>query len=263
MDDRWYYLRNGQSAGPFNAEKFREFAASDIVDSRTMVWQETLPDWIPLGESQLAHVLDVPLNNEKNTQDIAGLNRLSLTVTILNYAAWIITVAAIAVVCVFLLLSRDAGKWNIPWAITALCTVSAAVLAWAGEFTCGMIRLYRVWKCIPPADAVMTPVKAVVGCLIPILNIYWYFPAVAEAAKILNAQLVRAGAKNELVNEDLCRRFAIFHALWWLIIPIPAAMICWCRIPAELAGGCIALKQNRMMQRLADTRKAASAKESE
>ena len=151
MEERWYYLRNGQSEGPFAAATFREFAVAGAVDGRTMVWTESLPDWMPLGDSELAWVLDVPLDSEKNAREIARLNKLQLPVTILNYVAWLMTVAGAAFVAVFLAVRFWRGEWSIPWAITALCVVSCAVLVWIGEFICGMIQVYRVWKNIAPA----------------------------------------------------------------------------------------------------------------
>lgn len=263
MDKQWYYLRNGQSTGPFGVDKFREFAAAGTVDSRTMVWQENMQDWLELGDSEIAHVLDVPPDSEKTALEIASMNKLLLPLFILNCVAWIMTTAAAGFTAVFLVLSHINGSWSIPWAITALCVVAAALIVWIGGFVCGIIQIYRVWDCIEPEDYVASPAKTIVGCLIPFFNIYWYFPAVMELAKLLNARLVREEARTELVNEGLCRRFAIFHALWWLIVPVLPAMICWCLVPGELSRGCIAVKQNRITRRLADTRMAASMKESE
>ena len=263
MSERWYYLFNGRSTGPFGVEEFRELAVAGQVNGRTMVWHESMKDWVELESSPLASIMDIPVDGEENAREIATLNKLRLPLAVLSWAAWISLFAAIGTVVVFLTLSSRSNEWNIPWAITSLSVVSASLLVWISVYVCGLIQIFRAWKCIAPVEAAATPAMALVGSVIPVFNIYWYFVSVVELAKTLNAILVREGAKVPLVKENVCRRFALCHALWWLIIPIPAAMICWCMIPGELSRGCIALKQNRMMQRLSDTRKAASAKQDE
>lgn len=46
----WYYAVDGKQNGPFTPEQFGELIASGQVQSGTLVWQEKLPNWVPLAQ---------------------------------------------------------------------------------------------------------------------------------------------------------------------------------------------------------------------
>ena len=46
----WYHAADGQQAGPFTEEQFRELIASGKVQPATLVWETRLPNWIPLAQ---------------------------------------------------------------------------------------------------------------------------------------------------------------------------------------------------------------------
>lgn len=45
----WYYAKNGQQAGPVGAEEIRSLRESGQLSDADLVWNESLPDWKPLG----------------------------------------------------------------------------------------------------------------------------------------------------------------------------------------------------------------------
>jgi hypothetical protein len=49
----WYYVRDEQTHGPFEAGQLGNLLARGHIEAQTPVWQEGLPDWITLGESEL------------------------------------------------------------------------------------------------------------------------------------------------------------------------------------------------------------------
>jgi hypothetical protein len=46
----WYHAANGQQAGPFTDEQFRELIANGTVQPATLVWEASLPNWVPLSQ---------------------------------------------------------------------------------------------------------------------------------------------------------------------------------------------------------------------
>jgi hypothetical protein len=46
----WFHAAGGQQTGPFTNEQFAELIASGKVQPSTLVWQEKLPNWIPLAQ---------------------------------------------------------------------------------------------------------------------------------------------------------------------------------------------------------------------
>lgn len=46
----WYHAADGQQAGPFTDEQFRELIASGTVQPATLVWEARLPNWVPLSQ---------------------------------------------------------------------------------------------------------------------------------------------------------------------------------------------------------------------
>jgi hypothetical protein len=49
----WYYVRDEQTHGPFEAGQLGSLLARGHIEAQTPVWHEGLPDWITLGESEL------------------------------------------------------------------------------------------------------------------------------------------------------------------------------------------------------------------
>lgn len=46
----WYHAADGQQAGPFTEEQFRELIASGKIQPTTLVWEARLPNWMPLSQ---------------------------------------------------------------------------------------------------------------------------------------------------------------------------------------------------------------------
>jgi hypothetical protein len=46
----WYYLHAGESRGPLDEEAFRKLIAQGTVTPESLVWNESLPNWVPWRE---------------------------------------------------------------------------------------------------------------------------------------------------------------------------------------------------------------------
>lgn len=46
----WFHAAGGQQAGPFTDAQFADLVASGTIQPSTLVWQEKLPNWIPLSQ---------------------------------------------------------------------------------------------------------------------------------------------------------------------------------------------------------------------
>ncbi len=259
MAEKWYYLNNGHTAGPVDEGAFRELAAAGTVDGRTMVWHENLSDWVALEDSELVTALAVPADEAGPAAEIARTIRLHRIGLLVNWLAAAATLAGAALLVTALWCRWQDGFWTTGWWVSALCTCSGALAVWLVGYVLGLLQIYRAWKSLNQADVNVTPGQAVAGCVIPIFNFWWYFPAVVELAQSFNARLQREGVSGEVVNEGVCRCFAVSHALWLLVLPIPAAVISWCMIPGELKKGCVTLQQTLMRRRLSDHRKGVLA----
>ncbi|VGO14335.1 hypothetical protein PDESU_02894 [Pontiella desulfatans] len=46
----WYYVKDGDKAGPIADRDFPDFVARGEVSDETLVWNETMSDWMPYGK---------------------------------------------------------------------------------------------------------------------------------------------------------------------------------------------------------------------
>lgn len=51
---QWYYLKGSEQSGPVGQDQIRALAASGQIDRNTLVWTQTMANWLPLGETDLA-----------------------------------------------------------------------------------------------------------------------------------------------------------------------------------------------------------------
>ena len=51
MAKDWYYAVEGNSVGPVSPEEFDALIDSGTIRSDTLVWQEGMEDWLPLGRT--------------------------------------------------------------------------------------------------------------------------------------------------------------------------------------------------------------------
>lgn len=45
----WYYVKNGQQAGPVNDEQLQQLTGSGEVNASTLVWHDGMKDWVAFG----------------------------------------------------------------------------------------------------------------------------------------------------------------------------------------------------------------------
>ncbi len=51
MSKDWYYAEEGTSKGPLSQTEFDRLVANGTIRSNTLVWQEGMEDWLPLGNA--------------------------------------------------------------------------------------------------------------------------------------------------------------------------------------------------------------------
>lgn len=51
----WYYVSNSKRVGPINDAEFRSVVSAGRIDAKTLVWNETLPDWTPFKKVKLSN----------------------------------------------------------------------------------------------------------------------------------------------------------------------------------------------------------------
>lgn len=56
----WYYAENGQRKGPIEEAQLRDLANQGLIDTRTLVWTQGMPNWAALGETTLGASLGLP-----------------------------------------------------------------------------------------------------------------------------------------------------------------------------------------------------------
>ena len=57
----WYYRENGQSVGPVEEDEIIRLHASGRISDKTPLWNDSLPDWLPLSGTKLASLKNVPV----------------------------------------------------------------------------------------------------------------------------------------------------------------------------------------------------------
>ncbi|HEU6446949.1 MAG TPA: RDD family protein [Verrucomicrobiae bacterium] len=57
----WYYVEQGQQAGPVGDDQFSELVRSGKIDSDTLVWREGMADWMPYGKIQNGEAISPPV----------------------------------------------------------------------------------------------------------------------------------------------------------------------------------------------------------
>src|SRR5687767_9926191 len=74
----WFYAADGQQAGPYTDEQFRELISTGKVQPTTLVWQQKLPNWIPLAQVPvgiLPPAADAPATDPSQPPVAAALPR--------------------------------------------------------------------------------------------------------------------------------------------------------------------------------------------
>lgn len=60
-DEAWYYALGGQRLGPVLADELRELLAAQTIDGETSIWRKGMPDWQPLGKTDIgARIEETP-----------------------------------------------------------------------------------------------------------------------------------------------------------------------------------------------------------
>jgi hypothetical protein len=49
----WFFLVNGKQVGPFNTVAAKSLVSNNTINGSTMVWNRTMPSWLPLEQTQL------------------------------------------------------------------------------------------------------------------------------------------------------------------------------------------------------------------
>lgn len=96
-----------------------------------------------------------------------------------------------------------------------------------------LILLYKMWVAIHDNNARITPGKAVVLVIIPLLNLYWIFQAVWGWSKDYNNFISKRGLNVPQVSEKLALVFCILFALYFVpflnvlnvLMPLPFGVV--------------------------------------
>lgn len=51
---QWYYLTGSEQSGPVTLDQVRVLVQSGQIDRSTLVWTQSMANWLPLGETELA-----------------------------------------------------------------------------------------------------------------------------------------------------------------------------------------------------------------
>ncbi len=63
----WFYEINGQQLGPVSEEEIRRLVSAGQLNSQSLVWNATLPDWMPLASTALSALV---ISTAIPTQDL-------------------------------------------------------------------------------------------------------------------------------------------------------------------------------------------------
>jgi hypothetical protein len=55
--NEWYYVVNGARQGPTTATTIRDLLSKKEIETDTLVWRKSMPEWKPLRESDLAELM--------------------------------------------------------------------------------------------------------------------------------------------------------------------------------------------------------------
>ena len=59
-DQQWYYAEGSEQKGPFSAVQMQGFIAAGTVRADTLVWTSSMPDWLPLSQTELFDAGAIP-----------------------------------------------------------------------------------------------------------------------------------------------------------------------------------------------------------
>jgi len=225
MDDRYFAVVDGKNAGPFDLDGLRRIGLTRGVK----VWREGMSEWTPvedvpellealgplppaLTDSPAARPTDPgsSVSPAVTPADDLATRRRPASDFECGYAKWAtaaLIVATLGTVARFFnrerveLLTdrwgRDYGYAHRPAPqVVALVSVVLAVAAVVLSIVAAwhVLRLvYRAWDSIQDGRTSMGPTAAVVGCLIPFVNVVWGFFALAGLGTSLQTRIDRKG----------------------------------------------------------------------
>jgi len=198
----WYYESNHQSVGPVSVEAIQELLRNGTINALTLVWQEGLPDWKHLGETELGSLArnipqampgmmppppSAPLTAAPNPVIVVNGNyrypRVKSNTLKSLFTWWAVSMALVVVYQVVGNLLPNSST-NVGLA----CVSEVVILTFA---ILQFVLLYRFWQIDQDGFASTIPGKAVGFLFIPIFNFYWFFRAYMGLAIDQNRYIAR------------------------------------------------------------------------
>lgn len=190
----WYYLdKENRQIGPFGDENFRKMAANGDLRPETLVWNETMEDWLPVstclpGNTNTARKPPPPPVSQSPDHAVSptspssdNMPQVPSCPVSLKPVSWTwlsnIFLIGLASTTFGLFLVMAHVGWNRGTAFLTSCMLISGislllVFAWYH-----LVTLYRCWMVLPEACRRTSPAAALAFLFIPVFNVYWLFQA--------------------------------------------------------------------------------------
>jgi hypothetical protein len=184
----WYYNLNNKPAGPIDDTAMQSLLQSGTISPATLVWQEGMSSWQPLGNTTLAgSLLGTGIIDAAGHPSAPQAERIKRDSLKKLYIWWLVTNCFFIFYMGFALLT-NLGLVNYNSPLQAILTMVLCVtyMPFIASKVLHYILVYKFWKNIQDGFASTTPGKAVGYLFIPFYNFYWFFRAYWGLAKDSN-----------------------------------------------------------------------------
>jgi len=252
---QWFYLKNGQQAGPVSVVELQALLAAGTLDPAVdLVWCKGMPEWLPADQIPQLSPSEETIDSaptlggadgvavDKN-RDIQG-QRGGLSygdIPFVKPEKWFILMALLYIVGIFLSgaaapsLAREFVSAMEAWQAKGDPRVlpefnfdpKALMIFYGGwalstiGWVISLFYLHRAWVALAGRTNATTPGKAVWFLLIPFFAYYWRFVAYWKWAQEWNRSVADDPAHPNAprVPENIFLSFAIAYAISFVLAP--------------------------------------------
>ena len=180
----WYYEFAHRPVGPVDTETIKQLLANGNINAATLVWSEGMPSWLPLQQTELAHIWESVSQNMPQPamqMPVAYVqpNHSVKSSVLKNLFVWWLVLESLTFA--YLVFNYFLPTGSIKTAISCgfeIPIMAASVLLF--------VLLFKFWQVVQDRFARTTPAKAIGFLFIPFFNIYWNFVAIFGLSKELN-----------------------------------------------------------------------------
>jgi len=175
----WYYALNNQQFGPVADDYLASLIQNKVVNDKTLVWKEGMPNWQPLAQTELAKFL-TPAAPAPAEQTAAPVQQPAAPQAAYPIAQQGYPAAGY----------MPAPVYHSPKAMEIIDITTWYWIILASPFIIAIL-LWKAWEVLKDGYGRTSPFKALFYTAIPFYNFYWNFTSIHGLAIDMNNYLNR------------------------------------------------------------------------